>query len=153
MASLTKEKDMGLLIAAHLIARKECRDYDYYGHHLVGVATMVEESGSDHITQAVAILHDVIEDTDYTINQLEQELIERGAGYVEVQFTVKAVDLLTKKVGLTHKEYIDAILQNNRAAKVKYYDSLFNLNSCVKDGDFKRAKKYLKNMCLLKDYM
>ena len=88
----------------------------------------------------VAMLHDLLEDTDIT----EEEL--RQAGFAEN--VVEAVLLLTKKEGEDYTAYIERICQNPLAARVKLADLMDNMDLNRLPGltqkDFQRLEKYLR---------
>ncbi|MCK4893251.1 MAG: HD domain-containing protein [Calditrichia bacterium] len=88
----------------------------------------------------VALLHDVIEDSAWTIEQLEQE------GFVVEIF--EAVQALTKQPGEDYMNYIRRTAVTNLSLTVKMADLKDNmdLTRCkqLKPADLKRMEKYLK---------
>jgi (p)ppGpp synthase/HD superfamily hydrolase len=88
----------------------------------------------------VALLHDVIEDSAWTIEQLEQE------GFV-VEI-LEAVQALTKQPGEDYMNYIRRTAVTNLSLTVKMADLKDNmdLTRCkqLKPADLKRMEKYLK---------
>ena len=75
------------------------------------------ESMEDEISTCVALLHDTVEDTDVTLEQLAQ-------GFpVEV---VEAVALLTHAEDVEYFDYVRAIKKNPVAVKVKLADLAHN---------------------------
>ena len=88
--------------------------------------------------QIVAVLHDVVEDTDVTLEAL------RTLGFSDQ--VVEAVDCLTKRQGEQYGAFIDRIAVNALARKVKVEDIRDNLDLArlpsVGDADLKRAAKY-----------
>ena len=102
---LTK-KAMQLCFDAH----KEQKDKSGlpYVFHPMHVAEQMQ----DEITTIVALLHDVVEDTEYTLDDL------RERGFPEE--VVEAVSLLTKQKGLPEQEYYDRIKRNHIAKTVKW---------------------------------
>ncbi|HDS1721667.1 TPA: GTP pyrophosphokinase [Pseudomonas putida] len=92
----------------------------------------------DPISQLVALLHDVIEDSPITGDEL------RAAGFPES--VVGTVEVLTRRSGETYEAFIDRIRTNPLARKVKLLDIEDNLNllrlSAVTDKDLKRVAKY-----------
>ncbi|MGN1403083.1 MAG: HD domain-containing protein [Ruminococcus sp.] len=77
----------------------------------------VAEQMTDEITTCVALLHDVVEDTPITIEQLEQEF--------PLQVT-EAIRLLTHDSGTDYFAYVRAIKQNPVAKAVKLADIAHN---------------------------
>jgi (p)ppGpp synthase/HD superfamily hydrolase len=64
--------------------------------------------------QMVAVLHDVVEDSDWTLDQLT------AAGFPAV--VVVALDCLTRQGAESYGQFIDRVVQNPLAAQVKLYD-------------------------------
>lgn len=89
---------------------------------------------------SVALLHDVIEDSDYTAEDLLSNNIP-----TEV---VNAVQCLTKIKGETYEEFIERVLINNLASKIKTVDIEDNINilrlNSVENKDLERIAKYHK---------
>ncbi|KMT21853.1 HD domain-containing protein [Clostridium cylindrosporum] len=93
----------------------------------------------------VAILHDIIEDTDVTKEDL-YAIFDKDI--------VEAVDTISKKKGQRYEEYIELIKNNKLARKVKIADYKHNLdisrlNRECTDEDLKRVNKYVKYMIYL----
>lgn len=95
-------------------------DESYYKMHLLPVAGIVRRLGYGEYEQTTAILHDIMEDTDTT----RQDLRKLGIP----QAIVLAVGRLTKKEGMQHDDYIEHISKNPLSTVAKYADSLFNLS-------------------------
>jgi (p)ppGpp synthase/HD superfamily hydrolase len=87
-----------------------------------------------------AVLHDVVEDTDWTIEKLEAE------GFNEE--VIEAVNLLTKTKNVSEKDYFKKIKLNKIATKVKLADLEDNMDikriAHPKFRDYARLAKYLK---------
>lgn len=88
--------------------------------------------------KAVAYLHDVIEDTAVTLDDLKDN------GFSEKVIT--AIDILTKKRGQDYQTYLKAVRENELARVVKLADlrhnsDLTRLNQ-VTQKDLNRCKKY-----------
>ncbi|MBR7178472.1 MAG: HD domain-containing protein [Oscillospiraceae bacterium] len=75
------------------------------------------EGMDDEISTCVALLHDTVEDTDVTL----EELAERFPREI-----VEAVDLLTHREGVEYFDYVRAIKANPVAVKVKLADLAHN---------------------------
>ena len=73
----------------------------------------------DPADQIVAVLHDVIEDTDLELRDLED------AGYPAQ--IVTAVGALTHRTEESYKDYIDRVAENDIARRVKIADLRENL--------------------------
>ena len=94
-----------------------------------------------------AVLHDVVEDTSWTIEKLEAE------GFDEEVIT--AIELLTHDKKVPYKKYIEAIKTNKIALKVKLADLEDNMDikriAHPKLRDYARIAEYLKNYNELKE--
>lgn len=87
----------------------------------------------------IAVLHDVIEDSDYTIQDLRHEGFEE-----EILNSLKLLTKNDKKV--TYEDYIKKIKTNPIATKIKIADLEDNMNltrmKSLKETDLLRFKKY-----------
>lgn len=94
----------------------------------------------------VALLHDVVEDTPWTLHHL------REAGFPET--VVQAVHLMTHHPGTPYFEYVERIRQNPIARRVKLADLEHNSDPHRLDNptkkDKERREKYLKAIEILK---
>ncbi len=109
-----------------------------YINHLKAVAEYF--TSPDEIV--TALLHDIVEDTEITINDLKK--LNYSSNVIE------AIDLLTRK-NESYEKYIDELVNSNSliAKKVKMSDLLNNMNlnrlNNPKKEDFERVKnKYIK---------
>ena len=75
------------------------------------------EQMDDEASTCVALLHDVVEDTDWTLEQLKAEF---------PQEVTDALALLTHAEGVPFMEYVRPIKQNTIARKVKLADLAHN---------------------------
>jgi len=95
--------------------------------------------------QITAVLHDVVEDTDWTMERLRQE------GFLgEI---LAALDCLTRKNGEEYEKFIERVKRNPLAVKVKIADLEDNLDVSrlkeVTDADAKRLEKYKQALRML----
>jgi (p)ppGpp synthase/HD superfamily hydrolase len=94
----------------------------------------------DLLMMAAAVLHDLIEDTDVTYEDL------RGDGFSER--VIDAVRCLTKVPGETHEEYKTKVKSNKDAILIKMRDLQHNSDirrlKGVTEKDVKRIEKYMK---------
>lgn len=90
--------------------------------------------------KTVALLHDVIEDTDWTVDAL------RAEGFPDT--VLQAVACLTHREGESYMEYVERICQNPLAARVKLADLSDNMDlrriPHPTEKDFARVEKYKK---------
>lgn len=104
------------------------------------------EQMQDEKTTAVALLHDVVEDSDYTLADL------REMGFCEE--VVEAVALMTHAPDVPYMAYVAQIKANPIARAVKLADLAHNSDmsrlDSVSEYDRARAEKYKKAIELLK---
>ena len=104
------------------------------------------ESMTDETTTAVALLHDVIEDTDITA----QMLLEMGMP----EEVVNGVLAMTHGENEDYFEYVARVKKNPYALKVKIADLEHNSDLTrldnVTDKDIQRVEKYRKALEFLK---
>ena len=90
--------------------------------------------------KAVAYLHDVIEDTELTL----EDLYEYGFS----KEVLEAVDIITKKRGENYQSYLNSVKKNKLARAVKLADLRHNSDLTrfteVTEKDIKRKEKYQK---------
>ena len=113
-----------------------------YVHHPFHLAEQMDDEDST----VVALLHDVVEDTDYTIGDI------KGMGFGDA--VVEALKLLTHDPAVPYMDYIKAIADNPLAKKVKLADLEHNsditrLNHELTEKDHKRLYKYMLARTLL----
>ena len=88
-----------------------------YIRHPMAVAEAVRHLGSDH--EVVAVLHDTVEDTEVTLDQIRDRFGDCVAD---------AVDALTRRKGETYTDFIRRAAKNEIARAVKRADVTHNLS-------------------------
>lgn len=101
-------------------------------------AVVQKLSGESDEVLATAWLHDILEDTPATINDLH------NAGFSDT--ICKAVQLLTKRENTNYITYINAIRSNEIARKVKIADIMHNLSDAP---SAKQKQKYADALNIL----
>ncbi len=105
------------------------------------------EQMTDEATTVVALLHDVVEDTDITFEDLEKQ----GFG----EEIISALRLLTHDKNTLYFEYVGEIKKNKIATTVKLADLRHNSDltrlSVVDEKALKRKEKYEKAIKLLEE--
>ena len=93
---------------------------------------------TDSVDQMAAVLHDVVEDTEITLDNL------RDSGYPPE--VVDAIDTLTHHSHDTYEQYIDNVARNPVACRVKIIDLEENLvnnrRSPLARGNADRIRRY-----------
>ena len=95
----------------------------------------VAELCHGHLNKSVAWLHDVIEDTELTM----EDLVRMGVR----PRVAMAVSALTKTKGCSYQDYLEQVASDNLARKVKVYDMIANL---MDDPTEKQVVKYKKGL-------
>lgn len=134
------KKAMRLMYEAHKDAwDKSGVPYVFHPFH-------VAEQMDDEISTIVALLHDVVEDTDYTLDDL------RKMGFSEE--VCEALDLLTHRKEVPYPDYVRSIRNHPIAAKVKLADLVHNSDrsrfDSMTEADFRREEKYKAAMKILR---
>ena len=105
------------------------------------------EQMKDEDTTIAALLHDVVEDTDYTIADLEQMGFSPNV--------IEALELLTHNDGTPYMEYVAKIKDNPIAKAVKLADLEHNSDlsrlDTVDEKALKRKEKYSQAIRLLNE--
>ena len=114
--------------------------------HCLWVMNKVRHLGHDFMI--VAIFHDLVEDTNWTIEDLRNEGFNESVLY--------SIDTISKKVGVKYLDYIEGVAINPMARAVKLADLQHNsditrlkdLTKASKDRTFKyhQAYTYLKSI-------
>ena len=113
--------------------------YIYHPIHLA-------EQMDTEIECIVALLHDVVEDTNVTFEQLEKEFTSEA---------IEILKLLTHNKETQYMDYIKKIKQNSIAKKVKIADIKHNSDESrldkITENDIVRRKKYKEALEFLKN--
>jgi (p)ppGpp synthase/HD superfamily hydrolase len=90
------------------------------------------------IERIVAVLHDVVEDTAYTLDDLHR------LGYPDE--AIEALDRLTRREGEPYEAYIGPVAGNRNARRVKLADVAYNL------GNHRRLEPTAQNRARVERY-
>jgi (p)ppGpp synthase/HD superfamily hydrolase len=111
-----------------------------YIYHPIHVAEQMDTENEC----IIALLHDVVEDTNVTFKQLEEIFSKE---------IIDILKLLTKKKEIDYYEYINKVKENTVARKVKIADIEHNLDrsrlDIITDKDIKREEKYKNALSML----
>ena len=101
----------------------------------------------DETTTAVALLHDVVEDTDYTLDDL------KALGFPPA--VTEAVALLTHDESVPYLEYVARLRDNDLARKVKLADLRHNSDltrlDVIDEKALMRVRKYAEAIRVLSE--
>ena len=107
----------------------------------------VAEQMKDEVTTIVALLHDVVEDTNVTLEDLKN--------YGFSKEVIDAIEVLTHKDGTKYLDYVRKVAQNPIARKVKIEDVKHNtdLTRTINPNDkiFKKMPVYMEALKVLKE--
>jgi len=133
---------MGMkLIKAFLLCMvKHWKQKDKAGKRYVWHPIHVMINVKGYNEKIVALLHDIVEDTDVTIPDLKNLKFSKEV--------VEAVDVISKKKDQEYFSYLKLIKDNSIAKKVKIEDLKHNSDlkrlRSISQNDIKRAIKYKK---------
>ena len=139
---MTKLTDLAAQIAtdAHKGQTRWDKRTPYISHPAAIARAMIQDKWSEDYI-AVAWLHDVIEDTSVTAEQLLAAGIPADI--------VQSVETISKKDGQSYLEYILDVRQDNLAREVKIEDITHNMSD-LKKGSMRQ--KYELAIYILENY-
>ena len=115
--------------------------FDKAGRDYIGHPLRVMEMGMTENEKIVGVLHDVIEDTDWTFEKLADEGFSQ-----EIIAALRCVTKLSENEN--YDDFIERVKKNSLATAVKINDLTDNMDirrlPYLSDKDVKRLKKYLK---------
>jgi guanosine-3',5'-bis(diphosphate) 3'-pyrophosphohydrolase len=138
--------DLALLQRAYDVAEEMHRDQrrrsgDPYITHPLAVATILAELGMDTVTLVAALLHDTIEDTEYSLDMLKQDFGEEVARLVDGVTKLDKVKLGTAAEAETIRKMVIAMAEDPRVLVIKLADRLHNMRTMRFMPPEKQAKK------------
>lgn len=114
---------------------------DPYITHPLAVATICAEIGLDTTTVVAALLHDTVEDTDYTIEELANDFGEEVARLVDGVTKLDKVALGAAAEAETIRKMIVAMAHDPRVLVIKVADRLHNMRTMRFLPPEKQARK------------
>lgn len=115
--------------------------FDKAGKEYIGHPLRVMEMGKSEEEKIIGVLHDVVEDSDWTFEALAAEGFSE-----EVIAALKCVTKLSENEN--YDDFIERVKKNPLAVAVKINDLTDNMDirrlPYLSDKDIKRLKKYLK---------
>jgi (p)ppGpp synthase/HD superfamily hydrolase len=135
-----------IAIASSAFEHKVDKGGKPYILHCLRVMYNVEYLGDE--AMIVAVLHDLIEDTDWTAEMLIEEGFARP--------TVEMIKMMTHIDGEPYDDYIARVALNKITRRVKMGDLKDNSNihrmKGLREKDFKRLEKYFRSYAYLKEW-
>lgn len=115
--------------------------FDKSGKEYIGHPLRVMEMGRTEEEKIAGVLHDVVEDSDWTFEALETEGFSQ-----EIIAALKCITKLSENEN--YDDFIERVKKNPLAVAVKINDLTDNMDirrlPYLRDKDIKRLKKYLK---------
>lgn len=133
MWAMTDKEKLAYEIAkkAHF-GQKDKAGKDYINHPL----SVAEKCNSEN-ERIVALLHDVVEDTEVTLEELSKYFSKE---------IIDAVDTITHRKEMSYEEYLQGVKKNNLALAVKLKDIAHNMDITripnPTEKDIQRLDKY-----------
>ncbi len=133
---LKQEKNISLIQNAYSLAKQQ-HDGQFrmsgepYINHPLSVAYMLAEIHAGPSTIAAALLHDVVEDTNITLESIVKYFGEDVASIVDGVTKISKLKYMTKEKVLakSHQKILVAMAKDVRVILVKLYDRLHNMRT------------------------
>ena len=144
--TLHPKADLGLLQHAYDIAEAKHagqlrKSGDPYITHPLAVATILGELGMDTTTLVAALLHDTVEDTDYSLARLSADFGDEVAHLVDGVTNLDRVELGAAAEAETIRKMVVAMARDPRVLVIKLSDRLHNMRTMRFLSPEKQAKK------------
>jgi guanosine-3',5'-bis(diphosphate) 3'-pyrophosphohydrolase len=144
--TLHPKADLALLQRAYDVADakhdgQKRKSGDPYITHPLAVATILAELGMDTTTLVAALLHDTVEDTDYSLDRLRADFGEEVAHLVDGVTKLDRVELGTAAEAETIRKMVVAMARDPRVLVIKLSDRLHNMRTMRFLPPEKQAKK------------
>ncbi len=144
--SLHPKADLALLQRAYDVAEAKHagqlrKSGDPYITHPLAVATILGELGMDTTTLVAALLHDTVEDTDYSLRRLSADFGEEVAHLVDGVTNLDKVELGAAAEAETIRKMVVAMARDPRVLVIKLSDRLHNMRTMRFLSPEKQARK------------
>jgi GTP diphosphokinase / guanosine-3',5'-bis(diphosphate) 3'-diphosphatase len=115
--------------AAYLHREQRRRSGDPYITHPLAVATILAELGMTASTLAAALLHDTVEDTEYSLDALREEFGDEVASLVDGVTKLDKVKYGQATAAETVRKMVVAMARDIRVLVIKLADRLHNMRT------------------------
>ncbi|WOC14231.1 Bifunctional (p)ppGpp synthase/hydrolase RelA [Gordonia sp. MP11Mi] len=144
--SVYPKADVAVLQQAYEVAEQHHtgqmrKSGDPYITHPLAVATILADLGMDTTTLVAALLHDTVEDTEYSLEQLESDFGAEVAHLVDGVTKLDKVALGSAAEGETIRKMIIAMARDPRVLVIKVADRLHNMRTMRFLPPEKQARK------------
>jgi GTP diphosphokinase / guanosine-3',5'-bis(diphosphate) 3'-diphosphatase len=116
-------------VAAHWHKDQKRKSGDPYITHPLAVATILAELGMSTETICAALLHDTVEDTDYTLDELRSNFGEEVAALVDGVTKLDKVKYGASAEAETVRKMVVAMSRDIRVLVIKLADRLHNMRT------------------------
>jgi GTP pyrophosphokinase len=141
------DADVGLIERAYVVARDAHRDQmrrsgDPYIAHPLGVAMILAELGLDDVTLAGALLHDAVEDTELTLDDLVDEFGDDVAAIVDGVTKLDRLEFDSREAqqAATMRKMLVAMAKDVRVLLIKLADRLHNMRTIASLPEAKQRR-------------
>jgi GTP pyrophosphokinase len=142
-----RRSDTGMIEQAFELARvahaeQVRRSGEPYITHPLGVALILADLGLDDVTIAAALLHDAVEDTSVTVEQIEVELGPEVAAIVDGVTKLDRLQFDSKEAqqAATLRKMLVAMAKDIRVLLIKLADRLHNMRTIASLPEFKQRR-------------
>jgi (p)ppGpp synthase/HD superfamily hydrolase len=125
-----------LALEKHLNQTYDIHPYEY---HLNGVAELAKRYGEE--AEIISWLHDIVEDTDTTLEELEKKFGYRIAFLVDILTDQQGPNRKTRKTRTNYK-LKNVLPEYYTALTVKACDRLFNVSYSLETNNISKMKMY-----------
>jgi guanosine-3',5'-bis(diphosphate) 3'-pyrophosphohydrolase len=144
--ALHPKADLHLLQRAYDVAEdkhagQQRKSGDPYITHPLAVATILAELGMDTTTLVAALLHDTVEDTEYSLGRLRAEFGDEVAHLVDGVTKLDRVEFGNAAEAETIRKMVVAMARDPRVLVIKLSDRLHNMRTMRFLPPEKQAKK------------
>jgi GTP diphosphokinase / guanosine-3',5'-bis(diphosphate) 3'-diphosphatase len=144
--ALHPKADLALLqrafdVAAEKHEGQKRKSGDPYITHPLAVSTILAELGMDTTTLVAALLHDTVEDTDYSLDRLRADFGDEVAHLVDGVTKLDRVEFGNAAEAETIRKMVVAMARDPRVLVIKLSDRLHNMRTMRFLPPEKQAKK------------
>ncbi|MCB0902113.1 MAG: bifunctional (p)ppGpp synthetase/guanosine-3',5'-bis(diphosphate) 3'-pyrophosphohydrolase, partial [Actinobacteria bacterium] len=129
------------VMAAHLHSEQTRRSGEPYITHPLAVATILAELGMTPTTLAAALLHDTVEDTEYSLDRLREDFGDEVARLVDGVTKLDKVTYGEASAAETVRKMVVAMARDIRVLVIKLADRLHNMRTIQWLPEKKQQKK------------
>ncbi len=137
----------GLITRAYEVAAVAHRNQlrksgEAYIHHPLAVAQVVAELGLDDVTIAAALLHDAVEDTEVSLEDVEREFGEGVAAIVDGVTKLERLHFDSREAqqAATMRKMLVAMAKDVRVLIIKLSDRLHNMATLAAMPEWKQVR-------------